>query len=292
MRSGRSNICWAARTTGTKREPAGLLNTINIATEVARKLGVPLSQPVIISEGMNEVVHLRPSPIVARVTRVAHMVRPVEVWAEGVAFGQALRERVVPPTTKVDPGPHVENGHYVTLWEYVDSVQAAPEEAGSSLRALHDAACTYKGKLRGFDPRPDALIIAELIGGGISTTLRQTVERIECRDLPEQPIHGDANLGNAITGRRWLDLDDVCIGPPEWDVACLRHRHAFFGELRQETREALGAYGSYDEAVVAALEPLVVLSIAAWGALAPFVGEKIGPRTLRRLQWLQERYGR
>ena len=64
----------------------------------------------------------------------------------------------------------------------------------------------------------------------------------------------------------------------------------FFGELAGETSEALAAYGPFDEAAVAALDPLVVLFTAAWGALAPFVGEPIGPRTQRRLDWLRERY--
>ena len=264
----------------------------DIAAAVARKLGIPFSQPVVISEGMNVVVHLRPSPIVARLTRVAHMVRPVEAWAEGVAFGQALRGRVVSPTLEVKPGPYVENGSYVTLWEHVEGFQAGPEEAGSSLRALHDAARPYRGKLRRFDPRADALVIADVIGGEVGAVLRQAVDRIKLPSLAEQPIHGDANFGNVITGGLWLDLDDVCLGPPEWDVAYLRHRNSFFGELGHETRVALAAYGSFDEAGVAALEPLVVLSIAAWGALAHFVLGTIGLRTQRRLDWLQKRYGR
>jgi Ser/Thr protein kinase RdoA (MazF antagonist) len=121
--------------------------------------------------------------------------------------------------------------------------------------------------------------------------LRRAAELIEFPELAEQPIHGDANFGNVIAGGRWLDLDDVCIGPPEWDLACLRHVNTFFGERGSETYSALAAYGSYDESAVAALEPLVVLSIAAWGALAPIVGADIGQRTQQRLDWLEEHYG-
>src|SRR5688572_21515844 len=128
---------------------------------------------------------------------------------------------------------------------------------------------------------PDALIIADMIGGEVGVVLRQAVNRIDFPNLAQQPIHGDANLGNVARGGLWLDLDDVCIGPPEWDIVCLRHCNSFFGELGHETGEALAAYGSFDEAGVAALEPLVVLFIAAWGALAPFVGEKTGLRTQR-----------
>ena len=109
-------------------------------------------------------------------------------------------------------------------------------------------------------------------------------------ELTEQPVHGDAHFDNVVAGGLWLDLDEACLGPPEWDLASLRHCSFFFNELERETREALAAYGPYDEEAVAALDPLVVLFTAAWGALAPLIGESIGSRTLRRLDWLRTRY--
>src|SRR5262249_36761113 len=110
--------------------------------------------------------------------------------------------------------------------------------------------------------------------------------------LAEQPVHGDAHLGNALAGGRWLVLDEARLGPPEWDLACVRHLSLFFGERTRETCDALEAYGSHDEQAVAALDPLVVLFTAAWGTMATFVGKPIGPRTQQRLNWLRERYAR
>ena len=260
------------------------------ALGVARKLGIRCDRAVVLAEGMNAVVHLRPSPLVARVTRVAHLVRPVEALAGVVAMARALRGLVVPPSDQVDPGPHVEGGRYVTFWAHVEGVPATPAEAGSSLRALHQAARRYDLSLRGFDPRPEALRITNLVGGEAGAVLRAAAERMNRPGLTEQPVHGDAHLGNVLAGGLWLDLDEACAGPPEWDLACLRHCFFLFGELERETREALAAYGSYDEAAVAALDPLVVLFTAAWGSLAPLIGEPIGSRTLRRLACLRERY--
>ena len=262
------------------------------ALAVARKLGVACDRPVVLAEGMNTVVHLRPSPIVARVTRVAHLIRPVEDVAGTVALARALPELVVPPSDQVDPGPHVADGRYVTFWTYVEAIAANPAEAGASLRALHQTARQYRGKLRSFDPRPEALRIADLVGGPAGAVLRTAAERMNRPGLPEQPVHGDAHLGNVLAGGLWLDIDEACIGPPEWDLACLRHRSLFFGELARETREALEAYSLYDERALAALDPLVVLFTAAWGAMAPLVGEPIGSRTQRRLDWLREHYVR
>lgn len=258
------------------------------AVTVAAKLGIACDRPAILAEGLSTVVHLRPHPIVARVTRVAHLIRSVDEVAGTVALARALPGLVVPPSDQIEPGPHVADGRYVTFWAHVDAVPATPREAGSSLRALHDAARRFDGRLRSFDPRPDALKIAALVGEEIGAVLRAAAQRMDLPGLAWQPIHGDAHLGNALAGGQWLDVDEACSGPPEWDLACLRHRSFFLGELTGETREALEAYGSHDERAVAALDPLVVLFTAAWGAMAPFVGEPIGSRTRQRLDWLRE----
>jgi Ser/Thr protein kinase RdoA (MazF antagonist) len=171
----------------------------------------------------------------------------------------------------------------VTFWAHVEGVPATPAEAGSSLCALHQEARRYNPSLRSFDPRPEALQIADLVGSEAGAILRAAAERMNRPTLTEQPVHGDAHLGNVLAGGLWLDMDEACAGPPEWDLACLRHCFFLFGELERETREALAAYGSYDERAVAALDPLVVLFTAAWGSLAPLIGEPIGSRTLRRL---------
>lgn len=39
---------------------------------------------------------------------------------------------------------------------------------------------------------------------------------------PRRPLHGDAHTGNVLNtkaGPRWLDFEDVCSGPVEWDLA-------------------------------------------------------------------------
>jgi len=151
-------------------------------------------------------------------------------------------------------GPHLENGRYVTFWTYARRAPAMPPEAGSSLRAFHDAARGFDGELRSFDPRPEALRIAELVGDECGAVLRTAAARLEVPTLPQQPVHGDAHLGNVLAGGLWLDMDEACLAPPEWDLACLRHRWFFAGEIERETREALAAYGPYDEAAVEVLE--------------------------------------
>jgi hypothetical protein len=40
----------------------------------------------------------------------------------------------------------------------------------------------------------------------------------------ERPLHGEPHLANVLltpAGPRWIDLEDVCVGPLEWDLAFL-----------------------------------------------------------------------
>lgn len=257
-----------------------------LASSLARRLGLAFDEAVVLGQGMNVLVHLRPAPVVARVTRLAHLVRPPEALTGGVALAKALGERAVPPAALVDPGPHVEAGRYITFWAYRTGPSASAPEAGAALRAFHRSAARYGGSLRSFDPRPDALRVADLVGGEAGEVLRDAASRLVPPALPQQAIHGDAHFENCLAGGVWQDFDEVCTGPREWDIACMIHRWMVFGELEQEMSSALAAYGPCDRAAVEALQPLVVLAIAAWGSLAPLIGES-SPRTARRLEWLR-----
>jgi hypothetical protein len=269
----------------------------DIAARVARRLGLEFTETVVLNSGTNVLVHLTPAPVVARVTRLAHLIRPITDLAGAIALARskALSGRVAAPTTLVDPGPHVEDSRYVTLWTYYPggptTPLATPVEAGSSLRLFHESARSHAGPLRSFDPRPEAMKISDLVEPGIGTLLRSIATSMTAPDRVQQPIHGDAHVENALAGGIWQDFDEACAGPIEWDLACLQHRRYLFGERQAETAAALSAYGPHDLKAVEILGPLVALWIAAWGSLAPLIGEQVGPRTRLRLEWLREHYG-
>jgi hypothetical protein len=265
-----------------------------IAVSTARRLGLGFDEAVVLGRGTNVLVHLRPRPVVARVTRLSHLVRGPEALAGGVTLAQALGDIAVSPTTLIAPGPHLEAGRYVTFWTYRTGATATPSVAGATLRAFHERAASFDGPLRSCDPRPEALRIADLVGGEAGEILRDTAGRSEFPDLPRQAIHGDAHFENCLADGAWQDLDEACLGPREWDIASMIHRWVVFGELEEEMRAALSAYGPHDASAVEALQPLVVLAIAAWGSLgATVIGTSsalTAPRTARRLEWLRGRW--
>ena len=182
-------------------------------------------------------------------------------------------------------GPHVSGGLWLSFWEHVE-VRETPLEAaqiGRALRSLHDGLAEYRGPL---PPRSDLLgEIDWLLSAAFrvrttrpsSSAERDRVAEIILKpDADPQPIHGDASFSNLLVtrnGPRWNDLEDVCIGSVEWDVASLvsdardKRGEAFSAEV-------LAAYGrEFDPADARATRSGVR---AVWRPMAP-----ISPPRLR-----------
>jgi aminoglycoside/choline kinase family phosphotransferase len=82
-----------------------------------------------------------------------------------------------------------------------------------------------------------------------------------------QPIHGDASFSNLLAttaGPRWNDLEDVCVGPVEWDVAgVLADARAKRGD--EFAAEVLAAYGrDFDPSALERFEPVHELYGDLW----------------------------
>jgi hypothetical protein len=76
------------------------------------------------------------------------------------------------------------------------------------------------------------------------------------------PQHGDAHDGNCLAGL-WGDLEDVCLAPPEWDLACLR----FCGQVDGDAWAARAAQElpAGDPTRIAVLMGLRAALSAVWG---------------------------
>src|SRR4051794_32004063 len=223
------------------------------AQAVARKHGVDCDEAVPIAAGSNVLVHRRPAPVVARVmTGTAVLHDDVERWlAREVAVGSFAADLVVPPTDLLPPGPHEQDGLWMTLWRFVAHDPQAPppgaRELGRSLRALHDALAAFPGELpplsdtrdwlKGLLPPGDTRLGAEL--DALDPAVFES-------SLPVQPLHGDASLSNLLrteSGLLWNDLEDVCLGPVAWDVAGLVTAARARGQSAAYTDQLLAAYG-------------------------------------------------
>src|SRR3954451_16450838 len=109
-------------------EKTGTASTLAAAQAVARRHGVNCDEAVPIAAGSNVLVHLKPAPVVARVmTGTAALHDDVEGWlAREVAVGSFVADLVVPPTDLLPPGPHQQDGLWMTLWRFVEHDAQAP----------------------------------------------------------------------------------------------------------------------------------------------------------------------
>jgi aminoglycoside phosphotransferase (APT) family kinase protein len=163
----------------------------------------------------------------------------------------------------------------VTFWAYVDHdpMRADPGAAGRSLRELHDAFASYEGALPTCDRLDEVRSLLD------EPELVAFVDRLP--PLPGAPIHGDAHLRNVLwspDGPLWCDLENVCRGPREFDLACLRFRPS------PDSEAAITAYGEHDpDAVERALVYLTLFLAAVTPLVAQRAGEEGRAEARRRI---------
>jgi hypothetical protein len=224
------------------------------ATDVGRRLGLHVTEPTILHDMFSVVVHLAPSPVVARVPVVlppqldaqAQRARQARELA-AVAWLSHAGHPVVRPTPLLPCEPVQHDGFSITLWEWV---AVAPNQqpdyvaSASLVPALHAALRDYPAGLPFLSPiaisvpsclaflqdNPELLAAKDLERAQREWALLSPVlsspERFSA-EFPRaslQAIHGDApsyNVIDTIAGPRYADFEDVTLGPPEWDLALL-----------------------------------------------------------------------
>jgi aminoglycoside phosphotransferase (APT) family kinase protein len=252
------------------------------AAVAGRSVGLRVDEPRVLHDMFSIVVHLAPSPVVARVATVTIPGTPdVRARQEReLAVAAWLDARDVPVVRPHHREPLEVEGFAMTLWEYVELAPRAEtvndEEGLALVRQLHAALRDYPAPLPFLAP-------LAMIG----PCLRYLVEHpmlIDAADLARarrewevlapivasrdafaakfpgarlQPIHGDAPAYNVIhtaTGPRYADFEEVTIGPREWDLALYPTQD--YGEL-------------LDDAAQRAMNDAGLLRVVACHALVP-----------------------
>jgi hypothetical protein len=119
---------------------------VRAAVTVAARFGLATEEPVVLADGANIVVHLRPAPVVAKVAASTPAVRhDNQHWLQREldvsAFLAAEGAPVVPPSPELPATTHHDDGHVMSFWRYLppaDPKRRPDEETiGSMLRDLH-----------------------------------------------------------------------------------------------------------------------------------------------------------
>ncbi len=241
------------------------LRALRAVRAVVGAYDLPCEEAVVLGGGSNVLVHLKPTPLVARVmTATAVLHDDPETWlVREVTVGAFLGERglAVAPTHLLPPGPHQHDGLWMTLWDYVphDSSGGSPgaTELGRSLRRLHAALAEFAGELeplhsiqqwlgRLIDELRPAPSLSSTDINSLRARLHELTPRVFDSSEPAQALHGDMAISNLLrtdSGLLWNDLEDVCTGPVAWDLAGLVTSARARGATDAFIDELLNAYG-------------------------------------------------
>jgi Ser/Thr protein kinase RdoA (MazF antagonist) len=275
---------------------------VRAAVAVAARFMINSTEPVVLADGANIVVHLRPAPVVAKVAASTSEVRPrVQDWLQREldvsTFLAAEGAPVVPPSPELPATTHHGDGHVMSFWRYlppVDPARPDEETIGSMLRDLHAVLRRYPEALPELAPLQDVPAflsrpqtrVSEKGKAALAAAYQRLTTRLD-RTNDQQALHGDAGAGNLMaTGQGWLwhDFEDTCFGPIAWDVA------ASTSSRYQDGPRVLAAYRDpVDPEELAVCEQLRWLHLTVWYNLYAERLPKLGPRAAELLaSWCAE----
>jgi hypothetical protein len=244
------------------------------ATKLAADLGLGRVEPRLLRDSSNVLLHLHPSPLVARVATMTAALRPgVHRWlARDISLAAHLHDRGLPvarPSTDPPPGPYDVGGITIALWRYVPhdpSALVEPATLVAMLGSLHSALRDFPGQLADGPVADLGRMLDQLdLDPGVLRLLRADVARLGAvvSALPAQPLHGDAHPANVLVtpdGPVWNDFEDAWRGPVAWDYACVA------GSSRPGDWAGAAA-GHVDPASLAACRELRSVFSVAWRQL-------------------------
>jgi hypothetical protein len=167
----------------------------------------------------------------------------------------------------VEPRVYERDGFATTLWTYYEQVghEAPPIDYARALEQLHAEMAKVEVAAPHFSDRvteAQELVASPNRTPGLddsdrsllTSTLRSLRRAIRERSSAEQLLHGEPHAGNLLntrSGPLFIDLETICHGPVEFDLA----------HVPQEVSEC---YVDPDQELLSACRLLVLAMVAAW----------------------------
>jgi Phosphotransferase enzyme family len=228
---------------------------IRAVSEVAQQ-SVVFEQAIVLRNRSNAIIHLYPSPVVARVAMATATVRHGAAWltreVEISRYLTSVGVPVIAPSRELAPGPYQHLGLVFSFWEFFEETDQLVDAyaAGELLRICHEALRNFRGefpvleRIREAECLLNELASTSALNPGDAEMLQRVSQSWQGRfeQLPMQHLHGDAHLGNFFNTTRGLilgDWEDTFIGPIGWDLACLQ----LFGLDRERADMVRSGYG-------------------------------------------------
>jgi Ser/Thr protein kinase RdoA (MazF antagonist) len=246
------------------------MEPIAAAVAVAVRNGVAVDEPVMLRSTNNTVAHLPPSPLVVKVSDGAS-----ELLAYELAAGSYLSQTGAPvaaPDPALGGSVHQLHEFSMTFWRYLQPDPDPGDRAvlAEAIGLFHERATGFKGLNDRSVPRYDDAVNdvrRRLHDPGFASALTDHERTLICTVLDSAQVsldgheeshrvlHGSPHGYNVIwvSGDPvFVDLESVCTGPVEWDLAYT------------DPMTAAAYPGVVDAALLQAARSLVAGVTAAW----------------------------
>ena len=210
---------------------------LDAAVSSASELGLSVEDASVIQSSNRLAVRLLPCGVLARVA--APVRRSQETAAFEVEMARQLEEADCPIAVlepRAEPRVHVRDGFAITFWKYYEPLPAADTtlaEYAQTLERLHAGMRQLDAPAPHFTERVeeaqsivrDRSQSPELESADrklLSNSLRSLRRAVVDRGADEQLLHGEPHSGNLLrttSGLRFIDLETICYGPVEFDIA-------------------------------------------------------------------------
>jgi Ser/Thr protein kinase RdoA (MazF antagonist) len=243
-----------------------LARAIKAATEISAAYDIKSDAPVLLKDSNNTVIHLAPSPVVAKVAtstlrkqNVSNLEHELNVALHLAGLGAP----VVPPSEEIPPAVYRNGGLEVTFWQYCPGEvreEIDRSELIAALTEFHAAFASYRGGLKFFTEKYEecyALLDSDRLSPELSRVdrqfLRQVYEHLRARlqtfDYDCIPAHEEIHSGNVLwtDGKPLLiDFESCCLAPREIDfLSFLERSLPAFPYLDKRLMEVLGYFKSF-----------------------------------------------
>src|SRR5258708_4332741 len=226
----------------TLAQPSLQADAVHAAQEIARRYGLATEHTRVLHDANNVVVHLAPSPVVAKLCPASAGDRGWRKLATELEIANHLERAgapVVGPSPELPPGPYLLGGYALTFWRHQDHDPAALATgwaAGQALAQVHEALDSYPETFPSFLDRQVRRAARTLFDETAPSAIPASERAFLCSEylcirsvlldkkLRCRTLHGDPHRGNLLISRSgclMIDFESVCSGPLEWDLSAL-----------------------------------------------------------------------
>ncbi len=251
--------------TGERQERA-----IKAATEISAFYDIKSDAPILLKDSNNTIIHLAPSPVVAKVAtstlrkqNVSNLEHELNVALHLASLGAPI----VPPSKEFPPTVYRNGDLEVTFWQYCPGKvreEIDRPELIAALKEFHTAFANYQGELKSFTEKYEecySLLDSDRLSSELSAADRQFLSRVYERlcarlqtfDYECVPSHEEIHSGNVLwtnTKPLLIDFESCCLAPREIDFLSFSETNlSALPHLDKRLMEILDVFKSFCVAV-------------------------------------------